>query len=55
MTLASESTGGGEGFGMGKMFADPNLIGKLASNPRTAKHLADPSFMQKVRSLLSLV
>ncbi|KAJ3836336.1 activator of Hsp70 and Hsp90 chaperone [Lentinula raphanica] len=31
------------------MFADPNLIGKLASNPRTSKHLADPSFVQKLQ------
>jgi stress-induced-phosphoprotein 1 len=33
--------------GFGKMFADPNLFGKLASNPRTQKHLADPAFVQK--------
>ncbi|KAJ4472067.1 activator of Hsp70 and Hsp90 chaperone [Lentinula aciculospora] len=31
------------------MFADPNLIGKLATNPRTSKHLADPSFVQKLQ------
>jgi stress-induced-phosphoprotein 1 len=37
-----------EPLGLGKMFADPNLIGKLATNPRTQKHLADPAFMQKV-------
>jgi stress-induced-phosphoprotein 1 len=36
------------GFGIGKLFADPNLLGKLAVNPRTAKHLADPSFRQKL-------
>lgn len=41
-------SGGDAGFGMGKMFADPNLLGKLAGNPRTAKHLADPSFLMKV-------
>ena len=33
------------------MFSDPNLLGKLAANPRTAKHLSDPAFVQKVRSL----
>lgn len=38
-----------EPFGLGKLFADPNLIGKLATNPRTQKHLADPSFMQKLK------
>jgi len=30
------------------MFSDPNLLGKLATNPRTQKHLADPAFVQKV-------
>lgn len=38
-----------EGLGLGKLFADPNLLGKLASNPRTAKHLADPAFRQKLQ------
>jgi stress-induced-phosphoprotein 1 len=33
------------------MFADPNLLGKLATNPRTSKHLADPAFVQKLRML----
>ena len=41
---------GSEPFGLGKLFADPNLLGKLATNPRTQKHLADPSFVQKVPS-----
>ncbi|KAJ3917708.1 activator of Hsp70 and Hsp90 chaperone [Lentinula edodes] len=31
------------------MFADPNLIGKLATNPRTSKHLSDPNFVQKLQ------
>lgn len=35
-------------MGFGKIFSDPNLIGKLASNPRTQKHLADPAFVQQV-------
>ena len=38
-----------DAMGLGKMFSDPNLFGKLAANPRTAKHLADPSFVQKVK------
>jgi stress-induced-phosphoprotein 1 len=42
------SADGGEATGLGKMFADPNLLGKLATNPRTQKHLADPTFVQKV-------
>lgn len=37
-----------EGLGLGKLFSDPNLLGKLATNPRTAKHLADPSFRQRL-------
>lgn len=35
-------------MGLGRMFADPNILGKLAANPRTQKHLADPAFVQKV-------
>ena len=31
------------------MFTDPQLFAKLAANPRTAKHLADPAFAQKLR------
>ncbi|PSS36858.1 hypothetical protein PHLCEN_2v1286 [Hermanssonia centrifuga] len=42
---------GSEGFGIGKMFSDPNLIGKLATNPRTQKHLADPAFVQKLKMI----
>ncbi|KAJ7283366.1 activator of Hsp70 and Hsp90 chaperone [Mycena rebaudengoi] len=37
--------------GFAKMFSDPNLMGKLASNPRTQKHLADPSFMKKIQMI----
>jgi stress-induced-phosphoprotein 1 len=37
--------------GLGKMFSDPNLLGKLASNPRTQKHLADPAFVQKIQMI----
>ncbi|KAG2148042.1 hypothetical protein DEU56DRAFT_783837 [Suillus clintonianus] len=40
---------GSDAFGLGRMFADPNLIGKLATNPRTQKHLADPAFVQKLK------
>lgn len=48
LVIAAAGGGGGEEFGLGKMFADSNLLGKLAANPRTQKHLADPSFVQKV-------
>ncbi|KAJ7229034.1 activator of Hsp70 and Hsp90 chaperone [Mycena pura] len=37
--------------GFGKIFSDPNLFGKLAANPRTQKHLADPAFVQKLNML----
>jgi len=40
-----------DALGLGKMFSDPNLFGKLAANPRTAKHLADPSFVQKLQMI----
>ncbi|KAG6919319.1 hypothetical protein DXG01_007452 [Tephrocybe rancida] len=44
---AKASEGGGP---FGKMFSDPALLGKLAANPKTAKHLADPSFVQKIQA-----
>ncbi|KAJ7929167.1 activator of Hsp70 and Hsp90 chaperone [Mycena leptocephala] len=37
--------------GFAKMFSDPNLFGKLAANPRTQKHLADPGFVQKLNMI----
>ncbi|KAI0260926.1 chaperone [Gloeopeniophorella convolvens] len=46
---ADERGDGAEALGLGKMFSDPNLLTKLAANPRTAKHLADASFMQKIQ------
>lgn len=36
---------------LGGMFSDPNMIQKLAANPKTSKYLADPSFMQKLQQL----
>ncbi|KAI0643694.1 putative stress-induced protein STI1 [Trametes meyenii] len=47
---AEERDGAGEGLGLGKLFSDPGLFAKLAGNPRTAKHLADPSFVQKLNA-----
>ena len=35
------------------MFSDPQLIQKLAANPKTSKFLADPSFMQKLQQIRS--
>ncbi|KAG9034064.1 Hsp90 cochaperone [Tulasnella sp. JGI-2019a] len=37
--------------GIGKMFSDPNLIGKLASNPKTQPLLADPAFVAKLQAM----
>jgi stress-induced-phosphoprotein 1 len=37
--------------GLGKMFTDPNLIQKLASNPKTSSLLADPAFMAKLQAI----
>ncbi|RMZ86938.1 hypothetical protein DV736_g5842, partial [Chaetothyriales sp. CBS 134916] len=38
-------------MGLGNMFNDPQLLQKLAANPRTAPYLADPAFMQKLQTL----
>jgi stress-induced-phosphoprotein 1 len=37
--------------GLGNMFNDPQLIQKLANNPKTASLLADASFMAKLQKL----
>ncbi|KKY24470.1 putative heat shock protein sti1 [Phaeomoniella chlamydospora] len=37
--------------GMGNMFKDPNMIAKLQNNPKTAKHLSDPLFVQKLHRM----
>ncbi|OLL23529.1 Heat shock protein sti1 [Neolecta irregularis DAH-3] len=36
-------------MGLGKMFADPNLFGRIAANPKLAPLLADSDFMNKLR------
>lgn len=37
--------------GLGGIFNDPQLIPKLASNPKTSRLLADPEFMAKLQRL----
>ncbi|KAG9085125.1 Hsp90 cochaperone, partial [Ceratobasidium sp. 392] len=37
------------GAGIGKMFSDPNLFGKLASNPKTSHLLADQGFVNQLK------
>lgn len=53
--IENEAKGGGIGGspadGLGNVFNDPQLIQKLAANPKTSKFLADPSFMMKLTSL----
>lgn len=45
---SSEQDAGAGGNPFSNLFSDPNMIGKLASNPRTAKHMSDPAFVQKL-------
>ncbi|KAL6860043.1 Hsp90 cochaperone [Amphichorda felina] len=53
MEREAERDGMGQdpGAGISKMFQDPSLIQKLASNPKTASFLADPSFMAKLQEI----
>lgn len=37
--------------GLGQMFNDPNLIAKLAANPKTSSLLSDAAFMQKIQQI----
>jgi stress-induced-phosphoprotein 1 len=43
--------GGGGDMGLGKIFNDPGMMGKLESNPKTKGFMADPSFRAKVAQL----
>jgi stress-induced-phosphoprotein 1 len=60
--IENEGVGGGGGGGgedgmggvgnmMGNMFNDPQLIQKLAANPKTSPYLADPDFMMKLQRI----
>ncbi|KAJ9092115.1 hypothetical protein QFC21_006981 [Naganishia friedmannii] len=49
--LDSRGPPGGDDAGLGAFFKDPNLLGKLASNPKTAAHMRDPGFVAKVQEL----
>ncbi|KAL8920562.1 MAG: hypothetical protein Q9208_006184 [Pyrenodesmia sp. 3 TL-2023] len=48
---ATEDGADGGFGGLGNMFNDPNMLQKLASNPKTSSLLADPSFMAKLQKL----
>ncbi|MCJ1476219.1 Hsp90 cochaperone [Lambiella insularis] len=47
----SDGIGGAASGGLGSLFNDPQLIQKLAGNPKTSSLLADPSFMAKLQRL----
>jgi stress-induced-phosphoprotein 1 len=44
----AEDDGTTPDLGMGKLFSDPATFQKLASNPKTAEYMKDPSFVQKL-------
>jgi len=48
---AKEDGMGGFDGGFGKMFNDPQMLQKLAANPKTSKFMADPSFMQQLQKI----
>ena len=47
--IDTEAAEDGPGGGLGNMFNDPQMIQKLANNPKTRSLLADPAFMQKLQ------
>lgn len=47
----ADGIGGDPSAGLGSMFSDPQLIQKLASNPKTSRLLADPDFMRKLQRI----
>ena len=48
---AVEAEANDSGAGLGGMFSDPNMIQKLAANPKTAALLGDAEFMSKLQQL----
>ncbi|KFH44448.1 Heat shock protein-like protein [Hapsidospora chrysogenum ATCC 11550] len=51
MEAEASDMGQDPGAGLAKMFKDPSLIRKLASNPKTSSFLSDPSFMAKLQEI----
>ena len=49
--MQQETGGEDPGAGIAKMFNDPNLIQKLAANPKTSSMLSDPTFMAKLQDI----
>jgi len=48
---AEREKGAGGLGGLANVFAAPDVISKIASNPQTAGFLADPSFMMKIQEI----
>lgn len=48
---AEGSAGGDPMGGLGNMFNDPQMLQKLANNPKTSSYLSDPTFMAKLQKL----
>lgn len=48
---AEDGVSGNPSAGLGNLFNDPQMIQKLASNPKTSSLLADPQFMAKLQRL----
>ncbi|KAL5487901.1 STI1 [Sanghuangporus weigelae] len=38
-------------YPLGKLFSDPNMISKIAANPKTSKYLSDSAFMATLQSV----
>ncbi|KAL5508107.1 STI1 [Sanghuangporus vaninii] len=38
-------------YPLGKLFSDPNMISKIAANPKTSKYLSDAAFMATLQSV----
>lgn len=48
---AGAGAGNDPSMGLGNVFSDPQMIQKLANNPKTSSFLADPAFMSKLQRL----
>lgn len=46
-----DGVSGNPSGGLGNLFNDPQMVQKLASNPKTSAFLADPQFMAKLQRL----
>jgi len=49
--VKADGIGGDPSGGLGSLFNDPQLMTKLANNPKTSSLLADPAFMAKLQRI----